>query len=329
MDHRAIRQLMSDQDRGDQPSSDGEARCHPRRHPSVHPPLSNGRACTPASNSTTGELTWQQRAWAAVLFAAPAALCAGSALRAANGPGHRDHDDEGAIHVAVDATRTVITPVGVRAHRLVGLESRTQWNRSPPRLRIEEAVTDVAAAARDDFSAIAVLAEAVQSRRTTADRLRRALDARTRIARRDFLAGVLDDVADGACSALEHAYLTRVERPHGLPWAQRQVRASSRGPVYRDVVYQGMNVLVELDGRLDHTRVRDRDRDLDRDLDAALDEQLTVRLGWGQAVDRPCVTAMKMAHVLRQRGWTGIPRRCHLCDVDLEPPGDPKSTLSA
>lgn len=185
----------------------------------------------------TGELTWQQRAWAAVLFAAPAALCGGSALRAANGPGHRDHDDEGAIHVAVDHKRTVVTPVGVRAHRLVGLNSRVQWNRSPPRLRIEEAVLDVAAAASDDFASIAVLADAVQSRRTTADRLIEALDARSRIARREFMAGVLADVADGACSALEHAYLTRVERPHGLPWAQRQVRASSRGPVYRDVVY--------------------------------------------------------------------------------------------
>ena len=35
----------------------------------------------------TGELTWLQRAWAAVLFAWPAALSHDSALRAADGPG--------------------------------------------------------------------------------------------------------------------------------------------------------------------------------------------------------------------------------------------------
>jgi hypothetical protein len=281
----------------------------------------------------TGPLTWQQRAWAAVLYAAPAALCATSALRAANGPGHRDHDDDGPIHVAIDRGRTVLTPSEIVAHRLIDLAARAQWNLSPPRLRVEEAVLDVAAAATDDYAAIAVLAETVQSRRTTAPRLLETLEARSRIARRHLLEGVLGDIAQGACSALEHAYLTRVERPHGLPVAARQVRASSRGPIYRDVVYSGLDTIVELDGRLDHTRVVDRDRDLDRDLDAALDQQLTVRLGWGQVVHRPCVTARKIGKLLRQRGWQGSPRRCRHCsnadDVGSRSPDDRKSTRSA
>ncbi len=281
----------------------------------------------------TGPPTWQQRAWAAVLFAAPAALSAQSALRAANGPGHRHHDDTGAIHIAVDHSRTVVTPSGVVARRFVALEARVQWNLTPPRMRIEEAVVDVAAEAVDDYSAIAVLADAVQSRRTTAERLSTALGRRHRVSRRTFLEDVLRDVGAGACSALEHAYLTRVERPHGLPTGLRQVKASSRGPVYRDVHYSGLCFLVELDGRLDHTRVRDRDRDLERDLDAALDGLLTVRLGWGQAVGRPCETAKKVARVLQRRGWTGSPRRCEACPaedpVDLESPGDSKSTPSA
>ena len=176
MDHHALRELMSDQDGvisrrqadklGVTPADIRRLIRH-RQWARVHPGVYVNH---------TGERTWQQRAWAAVLFAAPAALCGGSALRAANGPGHRDHDDEGVIHVAVDHTRTVVTPVGVRAHRLVGLNSRAQWNRCPPRLRIEEAVLDVAAAATDDFSSIAVLADAVQSRRTTADRLDEAFE---------------------------------------------------------------------------------------------------------------------------------------------------------
>jgi hypothetical protein len=278
----------------------------------------------------TGPLTWRQRAWAAVLYAAPAALCAESALRAANGPGHRDHDDAGAIHVAIDRSRVVVAPPGIEVQRLVDLDGRTQWNLAPPRLRIEEAVLDVAARAPDDFAAIAVLAESVQSRRTTAERLRQTLGSRSRIARRDLLTSVLDDVAAGACSALEHAYLTRVERPHRLAVAGRQVRASSRGPIYRDVVYAQFDMAVELDGRLDHTRARDRDRDLDRDLDAALDGLLTIRLGWGQAVGRPCSTAAKLAALMRRRGWTGTPRACAECDgVDFQSPGDQIPTLSA
>lgn len=52
----------------------------------------------------TGPLTWQQKAWAAVLFAEPAALCGHSALRAADGPGRRSHDDDGPVHVAATAT---------------------------------------------------------------------------------------------------------------------------------------------------------------------------------------------------------------------------------
>lgn len=233
----------------------------------------------------------------------------------------------------MDHSRTVVTPSGVVARRFVALEARVQWNLTPPRMRIEEAVVDVAAEAVDDYSAIAILADAVQARRTTPERLSALLRGRHRVARRTFLEDVLRDVGAGACSALEHAYLTRVERPHGLPTGWRQVKASSRGPVYRDVHYAGLGFLVELDGRLDHTRVRDRDRDLDRDLDAALDELLTVRLGWGQAVGRPCETAKKVARLLQRRGWTGSPRRCKSCPAEdpvvLEPPGDSRSTRSA
>ena len=264
MDTRAIRRLLQQQDglisrrqaeeQGATPS-DLRRLVRRRQWARIHPGVFVNH---------TGPLTWQQRAWAAVLYAEPAALCSGSALREANGPGHREHDDSGPIHIAVDRSRTVLPPPGVVLHRLVDLDVRAQWNLTPPRLRIEEAVLDVAAAAPDDYSAIATIGAAVQSRRTTADHLIRTLQSRARIARRAFLESVLEDVATGACSALEHAYLVRVERPHGLPWAHRQVSASSRGPVYRDVVYTGLDAVFELDGRLDHTGVRDRDRDLER-----------------------------------------------------------------
>ena len=278
----------------------------------------------------TGPLTWVQRAWAVVLHAWPAALCAESALRSGNGPGRRDHDDGAPIHVAVDRQRQCRVPPEVVLHRVVDLEKKVLWNLGPPRMRVEEAVLDVAATAPDDLSAIAVLGEAVQSRRTTADRMLAALRTRTRVRRRAFLEAVLCDVAAGACSALEHAYLVRVERAHALPSGLRQVRDSARGPVYRDVVYPTLGLVVELDGRLDHTSVRDRDRDLDRDLDAALARMFTLRLGWGQAVGRPCNTAARIAAVMQARGWSGRPIACRHCDGgDSSSPGDWESPRCA
>lgn len=260
----------------------------------------------------TGEPTWLQRAWAAVLVAWPAALCHQSALRAEGGPGRRG-EDEDVIHVAVDRTRSLGVPVGVRLHRLAGLDDKVRWTTSPPRVRIEHALVDVAAEARDELTAVATLADAVQARWTTPARLLDAMEARSRLARRDFLTGVLRDVDQGACSVLEHGYLARVERAHCLPSAHRQVRSSRHGPLYRDVVYEEYDQVVELDGRLGHTSGRDRHLDLERDLVAALDGLGTVRLGWGQVFSTPCSTALHVGRLLRARGWTGTTVRCPSC----------------
>lgn len=260
----------------------------------------------------TGDLTWLQRAWVGVHLAWPAALTHESALRAADGPG-RVASDDSVIHLAVERDRHARVPAGYRLHRLSGLGERVMWNTSPPRVRIEEALIDVAARKPDDFGAIAVLADAIQARRTQAARIREALAGRTRIARRDFLTGVLADLERGTCSVLEHGYLTVVERPHGLPAGHRQVRASRHGPLYRDVVYAELDQVVELDGRMWHDTATQRDADLDRDLDAALDRLATVRLGWGQVYGRPCETAVRVGRLLMARGWRGVPTRCPSC----------------
>lgn len=249
----------------------------------------------------TGPLTWPQRAWAAVLYAAPAALCFESALGA----------DVLPIHVAVAQRRPVLAePVGVRIHHLVNLQERVLWNVSPPRMRYDEAVLDVACRATAELDAIAVLADACRSRRTTAHRLLQVLDSRARVRRRRWLRGVLADIADGTCSVLEHGYLARVERPHGLPKATRQKRAaSSVGVCYRDAEY-GERLIVELDGRLHHDSATVRDADFERDLDAAIDGRSTVRLSYGQVFARPCRTASKIAQVLRRHGIAVGGRPC-------------------
>ena len=91
------------------------------------------------------------------------------------------------------------------------------------------------------------------------------------------------------------------------------MRESLRGPTYRDVDYRRYGQLVELDGRLFHDNAVARDHDLDRDLDAALAGRHTVRLGWGQVFDRPCLTAMRIGALLQARGWTGSPTSCPQC----------------
>jgi len=260
----------------------------------------------------TGRLSWQQQAWAAVLALWPAALSHESSLRAFEGPGRRGRDTA-RIHVAVARGRNLVAPEGVRVHRVGRLDGRVQWNLSPPRIRYDDAVLDVAAAATCELDGIAALADACGSRRTTATRLLERLAARVWIARRAWLVGILGDVAEGTCSVLEHAYLDRVERPHGLPTGRRQTDAEADGrAMFRDVEYD--EVVVELDGRLFHDDAAARDRDLERDLDTVLEGKDTIRLGYGQVLERGCSTAMKVGAVLRARGWTGTPKVCPKCD---------------
>lgn len=228
----------------------------------------------------TGPLTWRQRAWAAVLACWPG--------------------------------------VSIRESRR--FDSAVQVHLSPPRQHYDDAVIELADRASDELAAIAILADACGGRRTTADRLQDRIAGIPRLARRRLMTQVLRDIADGTCSVLEHAYLTRVERAHGLPRGLRQVAARDHQGrrVFRDVVYGGRRPawrkIVELDGRLGHDSASDRDRDLERDLDAALDGAETVRLGYGQVLVRSCRTAAKLALLMQRAGWVGVPTTCPHCD---------------
>lgn len=266
----------------------------------------------------TGPLTWLQRAWAAVLACWPAVLDAHSALRATEGPGRSDLS-EAVVRVAVERGRHVATPDGVVVRRVARLDDLAQWQRHPPVLRYEAAVLHVADRAPSEMAAVGWLAEACGGRRTTAQRLRQAVEASPRMRRRLLIDQILDDVEAGTCSVLERAYRRRVERAHGLPRGMLQAPARDRSgrPMLRDVLYPRHGLVVELDGRLFHSTARARDRDLERDLDAALDGLRTVRLGYGQVMPRACSTATKIAALL------GVePLRCENCGGSSEPGSD-------
>lgn len=250
----------------------------------------------------TGRPSWRQRAWAGTLYYGPAALAGDSAL----GSDHR-----GPITIAIDEARRCGELPGYRVRRVRGLADRVQPNSSPPRMRLEEAAIDAALSRSTDLAAIGVLADVCQTRRTTARRILEAAQSRPRLPRRAWLEGVLSDIADGTCSTLEHGYLARVERPHGLPRGHRQREGTARyGTPLRDVDYDPLPLIVELDGRLFHDNAGQRDLDLDRDLDAVVDGRSTVRLGWGQVFERPCRTAGRISALLVRSGWTDRARRC-------------------
>lgn len=258
----------------------------------------------------TGPLTWLQRAWCAVLHAAPSALSHQSALRAASGRCD-GFDDADPIHVMIASGRRFLAKPGMMLHHRSGLLDAALMNTSPPRLRVEEAVLDLAAEATSEIGVVAALADPVQARLTTADRLLEALDHRSRIRNRQTISDILTDVRDGTCSALEHRFLTRVERPHGLPAPVRQSPTGVGRRGFRDLEYPEFGVIVELDGRLFHDSAVARDRDMERDLDAvAFADKNSVRLGWAQTSERPCTTAGKLGVVLRRRGWRGRPHPC-------------------
>jgi len=257
----------------------------------------------------TGPLTWRQRAWAAVLCAWPAALANGSALHAHGLRGHAptDHDP---VVICVDRSRTVTPRPGVAVTYLTGAEAKSQLHLSPPRQRVEHAVLGEASGRRRQDSALGVVADACQQRRTTVPRLVQALRERPRLRHHRFLLEVLADIQAGTYSVLEHRYLVRVERRHGLPSGERQRRVGpGRTTAFRDVDYPETHTVVELDGRIGHEGAEDGWADLDRDLASATVGDLTLRAGWKQVLDE-CRLAAIVAQILVRRGWQGRPRPC-------------------
>ena len=243
----------------------------------------------------TGDPTWLQRCWVGVLFHWPAALAGLSAIRAVVGPGWRRHDDTGPIELAVPQRRHVVPREGYVISRPSGFFDRVHWGADPPHLRLDHAGVDVAARQRDPFEVVAVLADLCQSRRTAPSRLLDVVAGRGKIPQRSLLNDVLRDLDRGTCSVLEREFLRRVEIPHALPPPSRQrLRAAPGLTALHDVEYADLGLVVELDGRLFHDTAGQRDRDVDRDLVVAATGAATVRLGWGQVIDRPCRTAARL-----------------------------------
>ena len=247
--------------------------------------------------------------WAALLRAGPGAVL--SHQTAAERHGLTDEPSQ-VITITVPASRSParVKIPGVIVHRSDAILRTAHPAMVPPCTRVEDTVLDLIQVAPTFDDAYAWICRAIGRRRTTADRIRLAMDARKKMRWRREAAVALGFADEGALSLLEYRYVHRVERPHGLPSALRQVRIRQRtGNRYLDNLYEPHGVCTEIDGTAAHP-ADEQWRDKRRDNANAVQGIVTLRFGLLDLGDRSCETAASVATVLRLRGWTGTPHPC-------------------
>ena len=257
----------------------------------------------------SGEPARETVLWAALLRAGPEAVL--SHQTAAERHGLIDEPSP-VITITVPASRNPVREKipGMVLRRSDAILRTRHPAMLPPCTRVEDTVLDLIQNASTFDDAYAWICRAIGRRRTTADRIRTAMDARKKMRWRRELLVALCDAAEGALSLLEYRYVRRVERPHGLPSALRQARIRQRtGNRYLDNLYEDFGVCAELDGTAAH-RPDEQWRDKRRDNANAVQGIVTLRFGLLDLGDRSCQTAADVAAVLRWRGWKGDARPC-------------------
>lgn len=247
------------------------------------------------------EQTWLQLAWAGVLLGGSASVLGLTSAADLHG-----------------LTREHPLPVQVFVGRTgrVGRDDRWQFCRAdrlgagePPRTRVSQTIVDLSRS-MDADELTTLLAEAISSRRTTPDDILRIVRQTPRLRHRLLLTDILGDVVAGVHSPLEMRYLRSVERPHGLPVAERQARPSGR--FRTDAWYEAYRVVVELDGNAYHRGLAQA-TDMIRDNVHSLEGITTLRFGWTHVVGDPCSVAEQVAAALSNHGWRGPLTACSRC----------------
>lgn len=257
----------------------------------------------------TGTLSWRTRMVAALRYCGQGAAIS-----------HRSADAywfqrteaqrltvRGPVEVSVPWTRIVRPQLGLRVYR----------RRTMPDLRLGLlTVTGEADTALDLIDRLISEDDVVGvvtrvCRQVDPAELRRVAGRRSRLRHRSLVMDLVADVEDGIESPLEHRYHRDVERAHGLPRAQLQLRERLSGRWTRaDCRYRRYLLRVELDGQLAHPGGR-TDRDTWRDNAALLaTDETTLRYRWRHVAVEACSTATQVVAALRRGGWLGVPRPC-------------------
>lgn len=211
---------------------------------------------------------------------------------------HRLVDQDLPVHVITSRASQPRSRSWVTFHR-GDLIARRVLPLELPRVGFDDSIID-GVGQLDEVDAIALLTRAIQERRTTPQRLLEIVESRARVAHRRLVSMILLDGA-GIESALEHAYVTRVESPHSLEPMRRQFVVPETGH-RADGAYPERRALIHLDGARFH------DPELDRQLDLrhAGFGYSSSRITWNDCWIRPCATARNMS-------GGEPPRRCRRC----------------
>lgn len=260
----------------------------------------------------TGPPEREAQLWAALLRAGPDAML--SHYTAAERHGLLSGQSQ-AIHVAVPRDRSPARRgkiPGVVIHQSDAILRGRHQAMAPPCTRIDDTVLDLIAISRTIDDAYNWICTSIGNRRTTASRLREALDARPRFPGRREIEVAIGDASEGALSWLERRYARDVERRHGLPAATRQARADGQGGNrYLDNLYEDYRLCVELDGSAAHPADQQwRDKRRDR-ASLVIAKIVTIRVGYLDVCDREhqCATAAEVAMILSGRG-TAVGQPC-------------------
>lgn len=217
------------------------------------------------------------------------------------------------VHISVPYLRDVDPQPNLVIHRSRTLtDGDVHPSLTPRRTRIERTVVDLLTTRRSADAALGLVAGAIRSRQTDAERLRKLITDLPKTRWRKVVLEALPDVTAGAHSPLELRD-ARLRRKHGLPQGQRQWRRLGDGAEYLDVLIAEFGVHIELDGRLGHDATREQWRDMRRDNRSEIARLRHLRYGWADIVDRPCDVAAQQAQVLRQQGWPGRFKKCPAC----------------
>ena len=173
----------------------------------------------------TGKPDREAQLWGALLRAGPDAVLSHHTAAERHGLLSRPST---AIHVAVPSGHNPARGMkisGLVVHRSDSALDRRHPAMTPPCTRVEDTVLDLIKMARTADEAYDWVCKALGQRRTTAERIRAALDTRDRFPMRSEVQAALDDAGEGMLSWLERRYVRGVERP---AWAARGQTASSR-----------------------------------------------------------------------------------------------------
>jgi hypothetical protein len=247
----------------------------------------------------TGPLTWESRAWWALLETSPQAVLAGvTALQVAGLKGL----DEPKLHVAVPKSSRPRPTPGVVAHETRRLREDHIAPTVLPRMRATPAAVFAAMWAASDRQAALYLVMPEQQRLVRGTELLDEANRVSRHPRAPLIRAVASDVAGGA-EALGELDFADLCRRGGLPPPTRQaVVHAERGRYYLDVRWDRWRVSVEIDG-VAHMHVATWLNDAWRQNEVTLRGEVVLRFPQlAVRTDPARVLGQTQAALLRQ-GW--------------------------